>query len=107
MASLIYAALGISVVFFIYVTVMKFMKHSHMTKSFTEMKIPNELAYLSASTEIKVGAALIEGFWKPAYAGLGATIMVFTLIGASIANSIGKDVKTGIGVFVIFCIPMI
>ena len=35
-------------------------------------------------------------------AGLGAMIMV-----ATIANYIGKDAKTAIGVFLIFCIPMV
>ena len=46
--------------------------------------------------------ALIAGIWKSEMAGLGAMIMV-----ATIANYIGKDAKTAIGVFLIFCIPMV
>jgi len=78
-----------------------------MVDSFKEMEIPYGFAILSALTEIIAGPALIAGIWKPEMAGLGAIIMVATTIGATIANYIGKDAKTAIGVFLIFCMPMV
>ena len=107
MTYLIWTALALYGAFFIFAALSKFIKTKYMVEAFKEMEIPYGFAILSALTEIIAGPALIAGIQKPELAGLGAMIMVATTIGATIANYIGKDAKTAIGVFLIFCIPMI
>jgi len=93
--------------FFTTVAVLKLIKHPHMVKSIKEMQLPYGLAMLAGLSEVIAGPALIWGIWKPAFAGLGAIILIGTMIGAAIANYVGKDWKHALGVVLYFLLPMV
>ena len=93
--------------FYTYVAILKLIKHPKMVKSFGEMKIiPYWMGTLAGIIEIIAGPALIVGIWKPAFAGIAASILVAVMIGAIIANFIGKGAKPAIAVFLLFLLPM-
>ena len=99
-------ALGLYGLFFTATAVLKLSRHSHMVDVFRDLKVPYALAFISGLFEIVCGPALIFGIWNPVVAGLAALVMIPVIIGASIVNFTRRNSRMGIGVVVLFLIPI-
>lgn len=106
LAILTSVALGLYGLFFTATAFFKLSRHSHMVDEFRDLKLPYALAIASGLFEIVCGPALIVGIWNPVVAGFAALAMIPVMIGASIVNFARRNTRMGLGVVVLFLIPM-
>ena len=100
------AALGLYGLFFTTTALLKLSRHGHMVDEFRDLKLPYPLALVSGLFEIVCGPALIVGIWNPVVAGFAALIMIPVMTGASIVNFTRRNSRMGIGVVVLFLVPI-
>lgn len=107
MSIIINLALFIFGVFFTASAILKLTRHPHMVDELSDMGVPYKWGYASAVFEIISGPGLIIGIFFPLLAGISALAMVPVMIGAAIANFLGRNMQYGFGVIIVFLIPMI
>ena len=92
--------------FFSFTAFMKLSRHPHMREEFEKMNLPYGLAYLSGGVEAVCGPLMIIGIWVPFLAAIATALMVPTMLGAAIVNFTGRNARMGIGVVLVFLLPI-
>lgn len=107
MSYLFLLLLGVYGCFFTFFAIKKLRRDPHLVEELENMGIPYGFAYLAGGIEVICGPLMLAGIWLPLLAGVSAIVMTGVMLGAAVANGYGRDIQHGLGVAIIFVLPMI